>query len=135
MKSTRILYLLLSLSVLALVVYILKESFTQPGLDRFEGKYEELGFYRNENNTGPVLRIYAIKVLNEEGDWMREFAEMQPHTKYGKTLVYFFSPEAPSKIELTPKYPYFQANLEPLVLASFEKSPMGQSKFQEGFSQ
>ncbi|HAH36739.1 MAG TPA: hypothetical protein DEQ87_06580 [Algoriphagus sp.] len=120
---------------MALVVYILKESFTQPGLDRFEGKYEELGFYRNENNTGPVLRIYAIKVLNEEGDWMREFAEMQPHTKYGKTLVYFFSPEAPSKIELTPKYPYFQANLEPLVLASFEKSPMGQSKFQEGFSQ
>lgn len=136
MKSSRVIFYIIALFVLVLVIYIGKESFFQPGLDRFEGKYEELGFYRNENNTGPVLRIYAIRVLQDqpEEEWMREFAESRPHTKYGKTLVYFFESSVSEKIELKPDPPFFPENLESAVVASFERTPMGEPRFVRGLS-
>jgi hypothetical protein len=115
--------------IVALVLYIGKESFFQPGMERFEGKYEELGHFRNENNTGPVLRIYAIRTLDEDQTWMKEFAESQPHTKYGKTLVYFFSQDVSGPIELSRTPPYFDQSLDEKVVASFERTPMGEPRF------
>lgn len=115
--------------VLVLLVQIVRSSFSNPGVKAFEGKYEELGFYRNENNTGPVLRIYAIRALDTEQAWMREFAEAQPHTKYGRTLVFFFSPDLEEKVALSPTEPYFSSDLAPHLLAKFEKTPMGEGRF------
>lgn len=113
-----------------LLYQIINSTLSQPGLDRFEGKYEELDFYRNENNTGPVLRVYAIRVLDEDRTWMKEFAEAQPHTKYGKTLVFFFSEKLTQQIELSPTEPFFSPELREFLLAEFEKTPMGESRFQ-----
>lgn len=116
--------------VLIVLFQIVSSSLSQPGLERFEGKYEEIGFYRNENNTGPVLRIYAVRVLDSDPSWMKDFAEAQPHTKYGKTLVYFFSEKLSQQIELSPTEPYFSAEFREFLLAEFEKTPMGESRFQ-----
>lgn len=108
---------------------IVRSSFSNPGVQAFEGKYEEMDFYRNENNTGPVLRVYAIRALDLDDAWMREFAEAQPHTKYGRTLVFFFSPELEEKIKLSPQEPFFPDELRPYLLARFEKTPMGEGRF------
>jgi hypothetical protein len=109
---------------------IVNSSVSEPGLERFEGKYEELDFYRNENNTGPVLRVYAVRVLDEDPAWMKEFAESQPHTKYGRTLVFFFSEKLVQPVKLSPTQPHFPAQYREFLLAEFEKTPMGESRFQ-----
>jgi len=129
LKRNKVIYYLIGFAVLILLVQIVRSSFSNPGIEAFEGKYEELGFYRNENNTGPVVRIYAIRALDTDEAWMREFADAQPHTKYGRTLVFFFSPELKEKVELSPQEPFFAAELQPYLLARFEKTPMGESQF------
>lgn len=103
-------------------------------MERFEGKYEELGKYRNENNTGPVVRIFAVKALDSDEKWMREFGDSQPHTKYGKTIVFFFSDEIDQKVELSPREPYIDQNLESFVLFVYEKTPMGEVRFTKATS-
>ncbi len=118
-------------AVVGILLYqIINSSLSQPGLERFEGKYEEIDFYRNENNTGPVLRVYAIRVLDEDPTWMKEFAEAQPHTKYGRTLVFFFSEKLSQPVKLSPTEPYFSAQFRGYLLAEFEKTPMGEGRFQ-----
>ncbi|MBB6324628.1 hypothetical protein FHS59_000243 [Algoriphagus iocasae] len=133
MKSSKFIFYLLALLVLILVVWIGKESFTQPGLEQFEGKYKPLSSYRNENNTGPVVRIITVKALDSNTDWMRSFGDFQPHTKYGRTMVFFFSKEIDQEINLSPTEPYFTSGLKPYVLATYEKGPMGDVKFIEGY--
>ena len=113
-----------------LLYQIINSTLSQPGLERLEGKYEEIGFYRNENNTGPVLRIYAVRILDPDPLWMKEFADAQPLTKYGKTLVFFFSEKLTQQIELSPTEPFFSPELREFLLAEFEKTPMGESRFQ-----
>lgn len=116
--------------VLVLLVQIVRSSFSNPGMERFAGDFEELAFYRNENNTGPVLRIYAIRAkANLSPEYMREYADAQPHTKYGRTLVFFFSPDLTEKIVLSPVEPYFSPDLLPFLSAKFEKTPMGEGRF------
>lgn len=116
--------------VLIILFQIVSSSLSQPGLQQFEGKYEEIGFYRNENNTGPVFRIYAIRVLDSDPAWMKDFADAQPHTKYGKTLIFFFSDQLNQKVELSHQEPYFSQDFRDFLLAEYEKTPMGESRFQ-----
>ncbi len=116
-----------------LVVYILVDSLSQPGMGRFEGKFQELADYRNENNTGPVVRIYAVKALDNTRDWMRDYGDAMPHTKYGKTIVFYFSDDMDQKISLSPTEPYFAKGIQPHVIATYQKSPMGDVSFIEGY--
>lgn len=119
--------------VIALVAYFIMISFSQPGLERFDGKYRELSTFRNENNTGPVVRVYAVKALDNSTDWMREYGDAMPHSKYGRTVVFFFSDEIDQEIELAPTEPYFTIEMQPYVLATYQKSPMGDVSFMEGY--
>ena len=130
MKRSKLIYYLIGGAVGILLYQIINSSLSQPGLERFEGKYEEIGFYRNENNTGPILRIYAIRGLDSDEGWMKEFAEAQPHTKYGKTLVFFFSEKLSQQVTLSATEPYFPSELDEFLLAQFEKTPRGESRFQ-----
>lgn len=108
---------------------IAKESFFQPGMERFEGKYKTLGTYRNENNTGPVIRIYAVKAIDSDFTWMEEYGNSLPHTKYGRTMVFFFKDEIDEEIKLSPKEPHFLESLRPYLIGSYEKTPMGEVRF------
>lgn len=130
MKRNRIILYLLTLIVAIILIQIIKSSFSEPGLERFEGKLVEVGFYRNENNTGPVVRVYAVKVIDADRETMRAFADAQPHTKYGRTMVFFFSDEIPKKMDLAPVEPYFPKEYLPFLLAKFEKTPMGEGRFE-----
>lgn len=119
--------------MIALVIWIAKDSLSQPGIERFEGKYEELSSYRNENNTGPVVRMYAVKALDSSKDWMRKYGDAQPHTKYGRTVVFFFSNEMDQEINLSPSDPYFAEGMRRYVIATYQKSPMGDVSFIDGY--
>jgi hypothetical protein len=133
LKSSKIIFWIIALIVGGLVVYISLDSLSQPGMERFEGKYKELSSFRNENNTGPVVRVYAIKALDNSKEWMREYGDAMPHTKYGRTVVFFFSDEIDQEIELSPTDPYFEIGLQPYVIATYQKSPMGDLSFTDGY--
>ncbi|MDF2159222.1 hypothetical protein [Algoriphagus sp. CAU 1675] len=135
MKSSKLIFLILAAGLVVLIAYIFMESFSQPGLERFEGKYEQIGFFRNENNTGPVIRVYAVRCLDSKEDWMEDFGNAQPHTKYGRTLVFFFSEDVKGPIDLNPKEPFFDAELNASLLGSYEKTPMGEVRFTKGVKQ
>lgn len=129
MKSARLIYIVLVCIVLVLVIFIAKESFFQPGVERFEGKYKELGTYRNENNTGPIVRLYAVKVLDNNNEWMEAYGNSLPHNKYGRTMVFFFEDEIDQDVPLSPKEPYYPEVLKSYLVASYEKTPMGEVRF------
>jgi len=129
LKRNRIVFYFIAGIVVLLTAWIIQSSLSQPGEERFSGKFEELAFYRNENNTGPVIRIFAVKAADSDLSLMKEFGESRPHTKYGKTLVFFFSPELKEKVMLSPKEPYFPQEFQPYLLAQFERTPMGEVRF------
>lgn len=129
MKTNRIIFFVFAISAAALIFYIVVASFSGSNLNQFKGKLEEMDFYRNENNTGPVLRIYAIKVQDADQEMMQEYAKLMPHNKYGKTLVFFFSDEINEKVTVGPREPYFDSIYNPHLLASFLKTPMGEERF------
>jgi len=111
------------------VILIGKESLSQPGMERFEGKYKALGSYRNENNTGPVIRVFAVKAIDSDLEWMEDYGNSLPHTKYGRTIVFFFADEIDQEIILSPKEPHFMSALQPYLIASYEKTAMGEVRF------
>lgn len=129
MKRNKVILYLIGIVVAIVLYQIISASFSQPGLEQWEGKYHEIGYYRNENNTGPVVRVMAVRVLDTDEKWMKEFADIQPHAKYGRTHVFFFSEGIPDKIELNPTAPFFPEEFRPFLMAEYEKTPMGESRF------
>ena len=133
MKTSKIIFWIIAIIVAGLVVYISMDSLSQPGIERFEGKYKELSSFRNENNTGPVVRVYAVKALDSSKDWMREYGDAMQHTKYGRTVVFFFKDEIDQEIKLSPTEPYFPEGMRPYIIATYQKSPMGDVSFTDGY--
>jgi hypothetical protein len=129
MKTKNIIYLLAAL-VGVLLVVIVYQSLSQPGINDLEGKYTEIAAYRNENNTGPVIRIFAVYTKGELWDDMRAYGDFMPHTKYGNTKVYFFDKPF-EDLKLSPIKPNFPERFQEACLAIYEKSAMGGTSFKE----
>ena len=129
LNRNKVILKLLALVILLVVIWIFQASFSQPGKERWEGKYEEIGYFRNENNTGPIVRVLAVRVLDKDPQWMQEFGDAQPHSKYGRTVVLFFKDSVSGEIELGPKEPFFPEDFLPFLLAKYEKTPMAELKF------
>ncbi|WP_339716581.1 hypothetical protein [Cyclobacterium amurskyense] len=129
MKSKNIIYLLAVLvgGLLMLIVY---QSLSQPGVKDLKGNYTELASYRNENNTGPVVRIFAVFTDSEDWEEMRAYGDFMPHTKYGNTKVYFFN-QPLDQLDLFPEAPYFKADFQEFCIGSYEKTAMGNSSFKK----
>lgn len=130
MKTNKMIYFFAAF-VLIIIVYIAKDTFTQPTVSDLQGGYVEQAFYRNENNTGPIIRLYAVSTADTLWQEMEDYGNMMPHTKYGNTKVYFFAEgtEAPSRI--SPDQPYFAEQYRPYCLAKYEKTAMGEVSFRK----
>ena len=101
-------------------------------MERFEGKFELHKQIRNENNKGPVIRVYAVKALDLDPTWMRGYADAQPHTKYGKTIVLFFEPETDfNSVQISLKSPYIDPKSSQRLLYKYEKLPMSDVKWSD----
>jgi hypothetical protein len=112
-----------------LIGYILYDSFSQPTTSDLKGNFKETAVYRNENNTGPIMRIYAVTVQGNPWEEMQQYGDMMPYTKYGSTKVYFFPENQPAPQSLVPDEPNFDAKFNGNCLAVYEKDGSGQVKF------
>ena len=113
-------------SGIMVVGYIFWTSFSQPGPQGLRGDFKEVAFARNEQNTGPVVRAYAVTVSDTLWHEMNQYGEYMPYTKYGTTTVYFFlnSGPAPATISLNPEDN--REILNQYCIGKYEKSTMGQ---------
>lgn len=80
---------ILALSVL-IIIAIIWNTITEPGIKDLKSDFKEVVFIRNEQNTGPVIRIYAVSLNSENWEEMEQYGNYMPHTKYGTTRIYFF---------------------------------------------
>jgi hypothetical protein len=121
-KKQRIFLTFITLVVIGLIFNVV---FTQSGIEDLKGGFVEVAQYRNENNTGPVQRIYAVKVTDTTAAQLIEYGNLMPHNKYGNTKVYFFlaNNEAPST--LSPGEINFDTKYNSSCFALYEKSAMG----------
>lgn len=112
-----------------LLLFILWNSFSQAGVQDLEGDFRRLAFSRNENNTGPVKRVYAVSLSDTLWQEMKQYGDFMPHTKYGNTRVYFFLENQPHPITLGSGPEKLDPAYRPYCLAKYEKDAMGNISF------
>ncbi len=115
----------LAVLIIFLIGWMLKDTFTQSGIEDLKGGFTEVATYRNENNTGPVQRIYAVMVSDTTKAQLSEYGDLMPHTKYGNTKVYFFMEGSDAPKSLSPGNVNFDTKYNTNCFALYEKSAMG----------
>ena len=115
----------IALLILGLIGWMLKDTFTQSGIKDLKGNFKEVASYRNENNTGPVQRIYSVTVKDTAEAQLKEYGDLMPHTKYGNTKVYYFIEGSGVPKELSPGEINFDNKFNENCFALYEKSAMG----------
>lgn len=104
---------------------MLKDTFNQSGIEDLKGGFTEVSKYRNENNTGPVQRIYAVSVKDTIGAQLEDYGNLMPHNKYGNTKIYFFFAGEEVPAVLSPGDVNFNPKYNSSCFALYEKSAMG----------
>ena len=118
------------LIVLAVLAgYIIYDSTSQPNVNDLKGNFKEVSSYRNENNTGPIIRIYAVTVENTPWEEMKKYGDLMPYTKYGTTNVYFFDQGKDFPEKIVPDNQRFDARYNANCLAMYSKDANGQVAF------
>jgi hypothetical protein len=111
-------------AILLVLVFIFKDSFFLPDVESLKGEFQEVTFVRNEQNTGPVIRLYVVSVERKEDAQFEAYGDFMPHTKYGITKVFFFDKKTPIPRTIAENEPYFDTvRFKPI--AKYEKNPMG----------
>ncbi len=127
-------YLIWSLGtmVFLMMIYIANTTFTQPGISDLRSSFTEVAKYRNPNNTGPVVRLYAV-ATNRGAPWeeMKRYGQFMPHTKYGNTKVFFFDGIVHTPREIGPEPPYFDKVFQEFCIGKYEKTAMGEESFKK----
>jgi hypothetical protein len=124
MKKNKLLILILSIiAITAMLWNVLNE----PGIKGLKGNMKETAFIRNEQNTGPVIRIYAVSIDQENWTDIEQYGNYMPHNKYGTTRVYFFLSNKPytGKLELGDSN--IEEEYKQHCIALYEKDGMSQS--------
>ena len=103
----------------------------EPGIKELQGNFREVAFIRNEQNTGPVVRVYAVTVEGEPWNEMEQYGNYMPHTKYGTTRIYFFSAGKPYPSTLSLDGNNISGEMEENCLAIYEKDGMSQVTLQK----
>lgn len=113
----------------ALILWFIYDSFSQPGTDDLKGDFKEVAFYRNENNTGPIVRVYAVTVADTLWSEMQQYGDLMPHTKYGSTKVYFFLNDSPAPEKVLAADPNIEEQFQKSCIGKYEKDAMSQVTF------
>lgn len=120
---------ILLILVVVAAAYFIIDSVTQPNTKTLPGNFRETAMYRNPNNTGPVVRIYAVTVEDTLWNEMERYGQMMPYTKYGTTTVYFFKNGGPSPAELDATPSHFGSKYQKNCLGKFHKDAMAAETF------
>ena len=111
---------------LAAVVVMVWNVLTEPGIKNIEGDFTEVAFIRNEQNTGPVVRIYAVTLSGDYWKEMEQYGNYMPHTKYGATRVYFFLNDKPFPTKLLLGGRNLEERFKENCIGLYEKDGMSQ---------
>jgi hypothetical protein len=122
---------LLLLALAIIIGYIVYDSTSQPTVADLQGGFREVAIYRNENNTGPIVRVYAVSVEDARSKDMLKYGDLMPYTKYGTTTVYFFNTAKPFPNTLAASEPHFDPKFSPNCLAVYRKDANGQVSLDE----
>jgi hypothetical protein len=120
---------ILAVIVVLILGYIIWDSLSQPDTKDLKGDFKEVAFYRNEQNTGPVVRIYAVTVSDTVWNDIKSYGNYMAYTKYGNTKVYFFMENANVPQTLQPGEVNFDPQFNKSCVALYEKSAMSQVAF------
>lgn len=114
-------------SVVILIVIMVYNSLSQPGIGDLKTRFKEIKATRNEQNEGPILRAYLVTVDSMNLADMETYGNFMPHNKYGNTKVYFFDQSKPFPKSLSLLEPVFPLEFEKDCLAVYEKNGMGEA--------
>lgn len=115
----------LYLAATAVLVLIIWNANSQPGVNDLAGGFEEVAMYRNENNTGPIKRVYIVSVEEVGNAEMSAYGDYMLHTKYGNTKVYFFGKGDSMPLEVKGGSTNFDSKFDQYILAKYEKNASG----------
>ena len=130
MKGKKLFYVF-TVVVTIIVCTILWNSLSQPGVQDLKGDFKRVAFYKNENNTGPVHRTYAVSTSDTLWQEMEAYGNYMPHTKYGTTQVYFFHHSSPTPNKLFAGMESLPKEYREYCLGRYEKNSMGQVSLQK----
>jgi hypothetical protein len=125
----RLKYIFLSVCLLV-VAYFVFDSLSQPNTRTLAGNFKEVAMYRNPNNTGPIVRIFAVTVDDTLTNEMQQYGAMMPYTKYGTTTVFFFKNDGPAPEEISPNPPHFPQDFKANCIGRYQKDAMGMVTFE-----
>lgn len=124
MKNRRF-NVILAVAVLILVGWMLKGTFSQPGVNDLKAGFKEVTHYRNENNTGPVQYVFIVTVKDTLWTEMEQYGNYKPHMKGGNTKVYFFMEGSSVPAKAYAGKVNFDPAFDSSCIALYEKSAMG----------
>jgi hypothetical protein len=111
--------------VLILVAWMLKGTFTQPGVEDLKSGFKEVARYRNDNNTGPIQYVFAVTMKDTLSSDMITYGNFKPHHKGGNTKVYYFMEGTKVPTIVTGGKQNFLPEFNDSWVLLFEKSAMG----------
>jgi hypothetical protein len=124
MKKYKVIIQVISVLI---VIAIIWNAINEPGIKDLKSDFKEIAFIRNEQNTGPVIRIYAVSLNAENWDEMEQYGNYMPHTKYGITRIYFFLNQKDLPKELNFGEINISEKYQKNCIAVYEKDGMSQS--------
>jgi hypothetical protein len=116
-------------AIVLLAGWFVYDSLSQPTGQDLPGNFQEVAAYRNENNTGPITRVMAVTVADTLWHEMRQYGDLAPYTKYGKTTIYFFRQGQAVPKAVQPGEVNFGPEFNKNCLAKYEKGVMSDVSF------
>lgn len=111
--------------VLVIIGFIVKTTFNQTNFKNLKGGFSQKASYRNDNNTGPIQRIYVVTVKDSLAAQLLAYGNLMPHNKYGNTKVYYFLSNSNYPTEIYPGKQNFNQKYNEFCFALYEKSAIG----------
>jgi hypothetical protein len=124
MKKNKIYLFIISAII---IVRIFWSVFNTLGINDLDGNLKEIAFIRNEQNTGPIVRVYAVSIDEENWESMEQYGNYMPHNKYGTTRIYFFLSNNPYRGKLQIEGENIEKSYQKECIALFEKNGMSQT--------
>ncbi len=117
--------------VVLLASVMIWNAYTQPGTESLKGNFNQVAFLRNEQNTGPIIRVYAVTVTDTAWKEMTDYGNYMPYNKYGNTKVYYFLRNKPYPIVLKLGKVNFDKEFNAHCLGMYQKDFLSQVTFQK----
>lgn len=116
---------IIGILVLALIAWMIKGTFSQPGIEDLKSGFKEVARYRNDNNTGPIQYVFAVTMKDTLSTEMITYGNFKPHHKGGNTKVYFFMQGSKVPTTVTGGKQNFSPAFNDSWIMLYEKSAMG----------